>query len=247
MQDEGYIKLNRKILDWEWYKNINTKVLFFHMLLKANWKEGKFEGQTIPRGSFVSSLPKLADETELTIREVRTAISHLKSTGELTVKSYSKYSVFTVNNYNSYQYSDIQNDIQPTGKRHSNDILTTTIEEREERKNRKSISKDIPKRFVTDDSLNKAILDFIEFRKNIKKPMTDRAVTLLINKLDKLTSDVSEKIEILNQSVINNWNSVYPLKNDSEEQVRPNKFKNFTERDNDYAELQTELLKKGMK
>lgn len=129
-----YIKLSRKLMDWEWYGNINTCRMFIHMLLKANWKDGKFEGKIIPRGSFVSSLPKLAEETALTIREVRTAISHLKMTGEVTCKSYPKYTVFTVNNYCSYQMSDTQNDRQATDKRHSNDILTTTIEEKKEGK-----------------------------------------------------------------------------------------------------------------
>ena len=127
-----YIRLSRNVLDWEWYGNINTCRLFIHMILKANWKEGKFEGKVIPRGSFVSSLPKLADETSLTMREVRTAISHLKSTGEVTCKTYSKFTIFTVKNYCQYQMSDMQNDRQATGKRHSNDILTTTIEEKKE-------------------------------------------------------------------------------------------------------------------
>ena len=124
-----YIKISRKILEWEWYSDINTKVLFLHFLLKANWKDGKWQGKDIPRGSFVSSLPRLSEETALTMREIRTAISHLKSTGEVTVKTYSKYSVFTIKNYDSYQANDTQNDRQATGKRHSNDILTTTIEE----------------------------------------------------------------------------------------------------------------------
>lgn len=123
-----YIKLYRSLLEWEWYKNINTKVLFIHMLLKANWKDGKFEGKVIPRGSFVSSLAKLADETDLTIREVRTAISHLETSGELTIKRHSKYSVFTIKNYTLYQVSDNQT----TGKRHSVDNQTTTIEEKKE-------------------------------------------------------------------------------------------------------------------
>lgn len=126
----NYIKIDRKILEWEWWGDINTSRLFLYMLLKANWKDGKFQGKDIPRGSFVSSLPKLSEETTLTIREVRTAISHLKSTGEVTVKSFSKYSIFTVKNYCQYQSSDMQNDRQETGNRHSNDILTTTIEER---------------------------------------------------------------------------------------------------------------------
>ena len=129
-----YIKLSRNILDWEWYSDINTCRLFIHMLLKANWKEGNFRGTTVPRGSFVSSLPKLADETALTMREVRTAITHLKTTGEVTCKSCSKYTIFTVKNYCLYQTSDMQSDRQTTDKRHSNDTLTTTIEEKKEGK-----------------------------------------------------------------------------------------------------------------
>ena len=132
-----YIKLYRSLLEWEWYKNINTKVLFIHMLLKANWKDGKFEGKVIPRGSFVSSLAKLADETDLTIREVRTAILHLETSGELTIKRHSKYSVFTIKNYAQYQVSDNQT----TGKRHSVDIQTTTIEEKKEVKKERNNNK----------------------------------------------------------------------------------------------------------
>lgn len=144
-----YIKLNRKIMEWEWYGNINTCRLFIHMLLRANWKDGRFEGKVIPRGSFVSSLPKLAEETALTIREVRTAISHLKSTGEVTCKTYPKYTVFTVKNYCEYQQSDMQNDSQTTDKRHSNDILTTTIEEKKEGKNNKKVDTNVStKKFI---------------------------------------------------------------------------------------------------
>lgn len=130
-----YIKLSRKILEWEWWSDINTSRLFIYMILKANWKDGKFQGKEIPRGSFVSSLPRLSEETALTIREIRTAISHLKLTGELTVTTYSKFSVFTIKNYAEYQTNDTQNDKQATGERHSDDILTTTIEERKKERN----------------------------------------------------------------------------------------------------------------
>ena len=92
----GHIKIERKILEWEWYKNINTKVVFLHMLLKANWKDTKIEGKTIPRGSFISSIKNISFETALTENEVRCAIKHLKSTGEITSKSTNKYTVFTI-------------------------------------------------------------------------------------------------------------------------------------------------------
>lgn len=103
MQDGKYIKLYRSFCDWEWYRNEHTKNLFLHCLLKANWKDGKFEGNVIQRGSFVSSIGTLADETGLTTDEVRTAIKHLINTGEITKQSTNKYTVFTVVNYNLYQ------------------------------------------------------------------------------------------------------------------------------------------------
>lgn len=108
--DGNYIKLSRGLLDWEWYTDINTTRLFIHMLLKANWKDGNFKGTTIPRGSFVSSIGKLSGETGLTDREIRTAISHLKKTGEVTSKTTNKFSVFTVVKYDLYQTTDKQND-----------------------------------------------------------------------------------------------------------------------------------------
>lgn len=99
----NFIKIDRKILDWEWWSDINTYRLFTYMLLKANWKDGSFKGVDVPRGSFVSSISKLSVETNLTVDEVRTALKHLKSTKEITSKSRSKFTVFTVNNYNLYQ------------------------------------------------------------------------------------------------------------------------------------------------
>lgn len=132
--DGNYIKLSRGLLEWEWYTDINTTRLFIHMLLKANWKDGNFKGTTVPRGSFVSSIGKLSGETWLTEREIRTAISHLKKTGEVTSKTTNKFTVFTVVKYDLYQTNDRQNDRQETGNRQPNDILTTTIEEKKEGK-----------------------------------------------------------------------------------------------------------------
>lgn len=125
-----YIKIYRSLIEWEWYRNVNTKTLFLHMLLKANWKDGKFEGENISRGSFVSSLQILSNETSLSIREVRTAISHLEKTGELTVKRHAKFSVFIINNYSHFQTSDTQS----TSERQTSDTQSTTIEEKKEGK-----------------------------------------------------------------------------------------------------------------
>ena len=138
-----YIKINRSLLDWDWYGDINTCRLFVHMLLRANWKDGNFRGEEIKRGSFVSSLSKLSDETNLSVREVRTAINHLEKTGEVTINRHSKYSVFTVNNYCAYQQSDTQADKQVTGNRQASDKQATTIEERKKERRKEYIDTDV--------------------------------------------------------------------------------------------------------
>jgi hypothetical protein len=64
-----------------------------------------------------------------------------------------------------------------------------------------------------DEELNKAFLDYIEFRKKIKKPMTDRAIQLAMKELEKLAgSDNDMAIQIINQSIFNGWQGLFPLK-----------------------------------
>lgn len=125
-----YVKISRKILEWEWYKDVNTKVVFFHILLKANWKNGRFQGMEIPRGSFVTSYQSLAEETGLTVMNVRTAIKHLKLTQEITVSQHSKFSVITVKNYDAYQTANKVANNQLTGNQQATNRQLTTIEER---------------------------------------------------------------------------------------------------------------------
>ena len=68
------------------------------------------------------------------------------------------------------------------------------------------------KTYSDDEELNEAIKNFIEFRKKIKKPMTDHAVDLLIANLNKLSNYIPEQIEIINQSILNGWQGIFPLK-----------------------------------
>ena len=66
------------------------------------------------------------------------------------------------------------------------------------------------------DHLQNAIISFIEFRKGIKKPMTDKAIDLLIGKLNGMTPDIYKQIEILNQSIMNGWQGIFPLKEEAQ-------------------------------
>lgn len=139
MNDDGFIKIHRRMLKWEWYKDTNTKVLFLHCLLKANWKDGRFQGIEVPRGSFVTSLSTLSEELSskeqtFTVQNVRTSLKHLTLTGELTSKSYSKYRIITVNKYNEYQVANIVPNKQLTNSQQATNKQLTTIEEKKEKK-----------------------------------------------------------------------------------------------------------------
>lgn len=125
----GHIKIDRRILEWEWYKDLNTCRLFFHLLLRANWKDGRFQGMEIPRGSLVTSYNNLAAETGLSVKNVRTALKHLETTGEVAVNRHPKFSVVTVNNYNLYQSDGTINGSQVADNRQTTGKQVATIEE----------------------------------------------------------------------------------------------------------------------
>jgi hypothetical protein len=57
----------------------------------------------------------------------------------------------------------------------------------------------------------KAVDDFKKHRKTIKAQMTDRAVELMIQKLDKIANNDQEKIMILNKSIEMGWKGIFPL------------------------------------
>lgn len=136
---EGWVKLYRQLTEWEWYSDVPTKVLYIHLLLKANFTEGNFKGVTIHRGSLATGRKKLAEETGLTERQVRTALEHLKKSNEATIKSYSKFSVITLINYDKFQNSDQQ----VTSKRPASDQQVTSKRpqyKKERIKERKNIS-----------------------------------------------------------------------------------------------------------
>ena len=99
----GWIKIDRKILEWEWYTNANTMRLFFHLILKANNRDGRFKGVDVKRGQLVTSYGNLSKELKLSVKEVRTALNHLKWTGEVASQSYHDFTLITVVNYGKYQ------------------------------------------------------------------------------------------------------------------------------------------------
>lgn len=105
---EGWIKIHRRLTEWEWYTDINTFKLFMHFLLKANHKENTHRGQLVKRGQLVTGRFKLSSETGLSERQVRTALDKLLATNEVTNETTNKNSLITIINYDLYQNSELE-------------------------------------------------------------------------------------------------------------------------------------------
>lgn len=226
---EGWIKVHRKLVDWEWYNDINVKVVFLHLLLTANHKEKQWKGQTILRGQKLTSIEHLADDVGLTIQQTRTALKKLKSTHEITIKTTNKNTLITIEKFNNYQF-EIDEDNKQNNKQFNNLITNNqqtnnkqiTTNKNEKNDNNDNIKKEKNKKRKTfeevlaenncSEELESSIRDFIDMRKTIKKPMTSKALELLFKNLEKLTNLEEEKIAILNQSIEHGWQTVYPLK-----------------------------------
>lgn len=164
-ESEGYVLLNRNILEWRWTNVHKTAYLFIIMILLANYKDMDFKGVKIQRGQFVTSLESLANTTGLSIQEVKTAISHLKATGEITSKSTNKFRIITIVNYDNYQKVTSKITNKATSKQQATNKQLTTREKKVnnviQEKNKKSLRSDPPSegfRRGTDDFRNRSHL-----------------------------------------------------------------------------------------
>lgn len=103
MADKSYIMLPRDIRKWRWYHDRNTFKVFLHLVLSANYTDCDFENTTIHWGQIATSYESLSRDTGMSVQNVRTAIKHLKSTGDITVNKNPKFSIITINSFESFQ------------------------------------------------------------------------------------------------------------------------------------------------
>ena len=133
--ENAYIKLYKKIREWEWYSEPNTFKIFIDCLIRANWKDTSWKGVAIKRGQFISSIANLAKDNGLTVQNVRTVIKRLKSTGELTNLRCGNFTIFTVKNYDYYQSANTPSNIALTDLQQTSNKPLTTVKEYKEDKN----------------------------------------------------------------------------------------------------------------
>lgn len=144
--ESGWIKINRGLSEWGWYKDANTARVFLDILIHTNYQDGEYMGHKIKAGQCVIGRKALSERLGISEQSVRTALTHLKSTGEITIESTNKFSIATVAKWDKYQCKDDeanQQNNQQANQQLTNNQPTTnqqlTTSKKERKKERKNI------------------------------------------------------------------------------------------------------------
>lgn len=177
MDEYGWLKLHRQLLNWEWFKDAETLQLFLYCLLRANISNGAWRGISYKRGQFITSLDTICKDTGLSKQHARTRLKRLKLTGELTSESTNKFTIITICKFDDYQ--SVTNDgnnqtntpitnNQHTNNKQSNIPLTTGREYEEddklriERNTRKKSSKEDKKKNTFTPPTKEDVQEYME-------------------------------------------------------------------------------------
>ena len=214
-----YTKINNDLLRNENLK-ANTKIL----LLVIMSYESK-EGYSYPSHS------RLIKETGLSKSTLIKCLKELEELGyiisEKSTGSNNKYFIdSSIKISSSKNDSSTKNDTGSSTKNDTGVVLNLVHKNKQEnkQKNNNSDLEVIVEAYTDNKELKETIIDFIEMRKSIKKKLTERALKTILNKLDKIALNDFEKIEILENSIVNCWQGVFEIKKEAHKGAYQSKY-----------------------
>lgn len=99
-----FIKIDRNIQKWRWFKDPNTLAVWLWLLLNASIERQDYKEIRIERGQVCATYSKIAEETGLSVKSTRTAIEHLIKTGEITkIGQTQNFPVYNIVEFSRYQ------------------------------------------------------------------------------------------------------------------------------------------------
>lgn len=101
-----YIKLFRKITEWEHYTDGNTMRLFLHLLLNAVHDRQTAYDVPLRRGQYFTSYRQLQEDLDINVRFITESIKKLKRSGEIETERCRWGTIFTILHYDDYQSGD---------------------------------------------------------------------------------------------------------------------------------------------
>ncbi len=221
--DNGWIKLHRKFLEWEWFDKPEMVQLFIFLLLSANHADNDWRGMTIKRGQLVTSYASIKEKTGLSVQTIRTCIRRLKSTSELTSKVTSQFTIITICNYDSYQQTENATN-KPINKRTNKPLTsnqqatnkqsTTNKNDKNDKNDKKNTNSKFDfKKALLDYGLDEMLVDeWLVIRKAKKSVNSQFAFNSFISQVEKTNMDKNEVLKIVAEKQWAGFNSNW-LKN----------------------------------
>lgn len=232
MAEGGWIKLHRRLMEkaiWT-SSSAEQKVILITILMLANHegKEWEWNGKQFKAtsGQFVTSLESIIKKCGKGVskQNVRSALEKFEKYEFLTQQVTKTGRLVTIVNWEGYQAKDITTNT-PTNK----EVTQRSHRGNKEvtpNKNDKNYKNDKKYIYIAEFTKNKllieTIIDFMKMRDQIKKPMTDKALQIMINKLKGLSEDEEIQIKILENSIEHCWQGIFQLKEDSNGSTRQN-------------------------
>ena len=184
--EQGYIKLFRQIVDWEWYDDIPTCRLFIHLLLKVNHVDRNWQGKKIERGSCITSFASLNAETKLSVEQIKRALKNLQKTGEIKKISTNQNTLIIVTKYDDYQCFANADNKQTTNEQQE-DNMQKTNEQQEDNMQKTNEQQTDNKRTTTNNNV-----------KNIKNDKNNNNLYCSSDEEREMNQIIRTIIEILN-------------------------------------------------
>ncbi len=121
----GFVKLPSDLTEWAWVNDNNTLAVYVRLILGAAWKNRQYKNIRLDRGQIATTISQIAEQSDLTVQQVRTVLDRLKATGKITVERTSKFSIITLIEYDCDTGINSQDNTQTTDKQQSNNIQAT--------------------------------------------------------------------------------------------------------------------------
>jgi MarR-like DNA-binding transcriptional regulator SgrR of sgrS sRNA len=175
------------------------------------------------RGCYASN-KHIAEFCQCSETKVSTAISKLIKLGYLYIKSFDgrqRELKSRLSNFERQNFKKCDADFEKL--KESNTDNNTFNNTNNKKKERKTTYDKIIGDKITDAELKGLIYEFIKMRKMKKKPLTDRALTIQLNKLLKLSTSIDEQKQIVETSIVRCWDEFYPLKKEANNDTRNNR------------------------
>lgn len=189
---------------------LSTQALYFHLSMRAD------------DDGFINNPKKITrmigcNEDELKLLCAKKFIIPFES-GIVVIKHWRIHNYIRKDMYKETKYKDEksqldldENNAYTQSLQVRNEVVTESSTQVRLGKDRLELGKD-KKEYFANAEVNRAFLDYLEERKNMKAPVSDKAIQLLIDKLYELTKDEQEMVKIINNATGAGWKSFYPLK-----------------------------------